>query len=258
MTVLVSLGSASVVSEWLLKYGGILTGAIAALFGLYSAHKTGRRWTYITVVGILGGMMWAILSSNRADKEETDQMNNSIQQIDEYVRGQSNGLYGKIAELLGVSSDRVASVTPQQVAALGTAGVDANKLLASVTQERHDVLTIWVFPHAQSQVNFAVVRQSLGRLASTVSSPPNQEQVALTNSVWYGGGATLDEAKAAALIVTSAGLQIRQICPATKLKVKNLIQVGGSKIAQSLPILAADAIQSTQLPICTANSPSSQ
>jgi hypothetical protein len=251
MFALVSLSSAFEEAwHWLLANGGILTSLIAGLFGVFTAHKSGRWWTLMAVAGVFGGMAWALLSSNYADEQQKRQLAGVVQQVDSYVHDEGQEMVSQIAQLVGAGSKVAAGATPQEALALGTAAIEANKLVANVTPERRNALTIWVFPHAQSEVNYTVVRSRLQQLAINVQTPPRTyEQSALTNSVWYGGGATLDEAKDAALIVTSAGLQIRQVCPAT-LTVKNLIQVGGSTKASGLPVLSPAAIQGMQSPVC--------
>lgn len=243
--------------HWLLENGGILTSAIAGLFGVFTDHKTGRKWALLAVGGVFGGMVWALISSSYIDETERAQLADAVNRVDAYVQKQGNETVSQInanvnvefAEYLGVRPDLAQQATPQQALALGTAGVDANTLVAGIPADQRNTLTIWVFPHAQSQVNYAVVQARLGQLASHVQSSPLHEQAAVTNSVWYGGGATLAQAKAAALIVVSAGLQIRQICPGA-LNVPNLIQVGGSADAALQPVLSGATIAALSSPVC--------
>jgi hypothetical protein len=56
------------------------------------------------------------------------------------------------------------------------------------------------------------------------------------------------------LIVTSAGLQIRQICPAELIRTKGLIQIGGSIGIETLPILSIPQIQQLTSPVCAQSS----
>jgi hypothetical protein len=249
--------------HWILGNGGILTGVISGLFGVCTAHKTGRIWTLLAVGGVLGGMAWALLSSNYTDEQQKKQLTDEVNEIDAFVRGQSNEAVGQItanlkvefAEYLGVRADLAQQTSPQMALALGAAGVEANELVAAVPADRRSLLTIRVFPHAQSQVNFTVVRARLGEMAANVQSDQTIEKSALTNSVWYSGGAQLSEAKAAALIATSAGLNIRQICTAKKVvNVPNLIQIGGSGPAEKLQVLTPISIQNMQQPVCVPGS----
>ncbi len=243
---------------WLLSNGGILTGAIAGLFGVFADHKTGRKWTLIAIGGVLGGMVWALASSDYAARQESNAMKATLQEVDDYVKAQGQATVSQIKadfktileEELGVRSDVAANATPQQALALDAAGLEANSAVAAIPEAQRRALTIWVFPHAQQQVDFTVVKTRLLQLAANVQPNPPRQGKALTNSVWYGPGTTIDEAKAAALIAVSAGLQIRQVCPATVVRQSNLLQIGGSKAANDLPVLSWSAIRDMQKPVC--------
>jgi hypothetical protein len=259
MAVYVDEGAvAAAAGGWLLSNGGILTGAIAGLFGIFADHKTGRKWTLLAIGGVLGGMVWALVSSDYAARQQSNEMKAAIQEVDDYVKSQGQVTVSLISadfkttleEDLGVRSDVAAKATPQEALALDGAALEAENAITAIPEEQRQTLTIWVFPHAQQQVDFAVVKKRLQQLGANVQPNPPRQGVALTNSVWYGPGATLNEAKAAALIAVSAGLQIRQVCPATAVKQSNLLQIGGSKAAAALPVLSPAAIRDLQKPVC--------
>ena len=243
---------------WLLSNGGILTSTIAGLFGVFADHKTGRKWTLLAIAGVLGGMAWALASSDYAARQQSNAMTATLNEVDDYVKAQGQATVTQVKadfktileEELGVRSDVAANATPQQALALDAAGLEANSAIAAVPEAQRRALSIWVFPHAQQQVDFSVVKTRLLQLAANVQPNPPRQGSALTNSVWYGPGTSLDEAKAAALIAVSAGLQIRQVCPATVVKQSNLLQIGGSKQANDLPPLSWSAIRNLQKPVC--------
>jgi hypothetical protein len=252
---------AATIGDWLLSNGGILTSAIAGLFGVFADNKTGRKWTLLAIGGVLGGMVWALVSSDYAARQQSNDMKAAIQKVDSYVESQEQqtdslmtagfaDVKTILEQQLGVRSTVAANATAQQALSLDAAGLEANNAIAAIPEDQRKALMIWVFQDAQQQVDFAVVRKRLAQLAGTIQPDPPRQQTAPTNSVWYGPGATLDEAKAAALIAVSAGLRIRQVCPATVVKQSNLLQLGGSKAAASLALLSPSAIQDMQKPVC--------
>ena len=254
----------SVLGKWLLSNGGIMIAAISGIFSVFADHKSGRKWTIVVVAGVIGGMIWSLASAHYSDEQQKIAMEDTINRVDKYVETQSTATVSQVDtntraalndlmhQYLGVRVDVAQRATPEQANAIVSAGSDANNLVQRIPPERRNALTIWVFPHAQEQVDYGVVKTRLQQLAAHVETPPNKQKAALTNSVWYGVGNTvsLDEAKAAALTAASAGLQIRQICHSTTVPLPNLIQIGGSVRAQSMPVLTTAQIQGLNKDIC--------
>lgn len=251
-----------VVKDWLLANGGILTSAIAGIFGVFADHKSSRRWTFVAIAGVCGGMIWALLSAHYADSQENAKMQAAIFKMDTFIDSNGEKIINRVSEneqallerMLGVRPEVARTLTPDEALKLDDSGLLAQNLSSGISPDRRQALTVWVFPHAENQVDFDVVRMRLQRIAGNVQAHPAKEGTAPANSVWYGGGATLEEAKAAALIVMSAGLQIRQICPGD-LKVPNLLQIGGSVQAGNLPVLSAQSIPGLGSPVCAEGPP---
>jgi hypothetical protein len=248
------------VGGWLLENGGILTAAIAGAFGVFADHKTGKKWALLSLAGVLGGMIWGLASSGYESRKQDQQMAQSIQDIDTYVHNTGNQVTDSISaneqqlfqSYLGLPQDKAQQLTVTQANTLLASAVLADKSGKAMTPAQKQNLEIWVYPHAQGLVDFNVVQDRLQQIANTVKLQLDKvhEQNAPANSVWYSGNATLDQAKAVALVVTSAGLDIRQVCPAT-ITTADRVQVGGSVKAQSLPVLTPSQIQNLSAPVCT-------
>ena len=252
---------ASVTWSWLMSNGGILMGGISGLFSIFSERKTGKLWKILPIAGVVVGMVWALASASFSDRQQEEKLEATINRVDNYVASQSTGVKDEVR----ASNDEIISLlhvgfgiklplaegkSTVQLRALVSAGTSANALIQNVSPERRQALTIWVFPHVQQEVDFSVVKSRLEQLAATVLPHPTQQAQSKTNSVWWSNGVTLDEAKAAALTVASAGLQIQQICPSEKVQMTNLIQIGGSVRAEKMPVLSPQEIQALQSPVC--------
>jgi len=250
------------VSSWLLSNGGILMGGISGIFSVFSDGKQGRLWKVLPIVGVVAGMLWALASANFADRQQREQMEGAINRVDTYVQKQSLETVSQVdantrAALqefmqkdLGVLPNVAEGASPQRTLAIVDAGTKASVLIRAVPQQQRDALTIWVFTHVQKEVDFTVVRARLQQLAGKVEVHAPLHPQTEANSVWWSDGATLSEAKAAALTAVSAGLEIKQICPSTTVQMKNLIQIGGSVGAQRLPILSPSQIESLTGTVC--------
>ena len=143
------------------------------------------------------------------------------------------------------------SVSLQEASNILEAGSLAkNKVVGQFLQRRH-ALTIRVFDHFTKDVNFDIVKPRLEELADKVKVLPPLVESPM-NSVWWGPGSSLEEAKAAALIAVSAGVQIRQICHSQKPHphVTDLIQIGGSTYAKDMPVLSVEEMQNLNQPRC--------
>jgi len=250
------------VGSWLLDDGGILMSAISGTFGVFADQEKGRKWTVLALVGVLGGMIWALASANYGDREREAKLNTTINKVENFIdtNGQKDvqqvtvNVQAEIdafARKNGILPAKVQEATVSDLQAWQKAATLSGEATQRLSPSRRAALTVWVFPHAQGQVDFATVRSRLEQLAANVPLHPPVLPTGLTNSVWYSGGAQLEEAKAAALIATSAGLQIMQICPAEKVvNVPNLLQIGGSGKAKGHPVLDAQAIQALTTPVC--------
>jgi hypothetical protein len=245
--------------------GGILMSGISGLFSFFSANKTGRLWKVLPIVGVIGGMFWALASASYAGQEQKKEMEDTINRVNKYIETQAAGTNAEIhssrdeiisllQSSLGIKRQVAESKNPEQLQALVTAGTSANTIIQNVSPERRQALTIWVFPHVQQEVDFNVVKSRLQQLAANVTPHSTKQEQSQTNSIWWSDGVSLDEAKAAALIATSAGLQIQQICPSKTVQMKNLIQIGGSVKAEKMPVLSSQQIQGLQSPVCLKDS----
>jgi hypothetical protein len=247
--------------SWLLSNGGILMGGISGLFSVFIGDKKGRFWKVLTLLGVVVGLIWALASANFADQEQQRKINDAILRVDAYVQQRSQetvtavdsntraALEEFMQKILGVLPQVAQAATPQQTLEIVNAGAKASVLTKNWPQERRAALTIWVFPHVQEEVNFEVVLARLQQLALHVEVHGAKVK-SDANSVWWGEGSNLDEAKAVALIAVSAGLQIKQICPSTNVPLRNLIQLGGSVAAQHLPPLPPAQIETLTRPVC--------
>jgi hypothetical protein len=253
----------TVVGVWLLSYGGILMGGISGIFSKVSEHKEGKLWKTLPIAGVIFGMFWALGSAYFADGEQRKKTNDEIAQIDAFMKQQADATNSKIDNLSlelfqrGALPSTVHSATPQQQQEYVSSGALADKLAGSIPAERRQLLTIWLFPHIKEDVDFQVVKSHLQQIAGKVEEPPLKQNISPTNSVWFSGGAKFEEAKAAALTVASAGIQIRQICDKSRIQITDLIQVGGSVAAEKMPALSSSQIQSLQAPICSTGTPAS-
>lgn len=250
------MGALKTLSSWLLSNGGPLMGGISGIFSVFSADKKGTLWRVLPILGVVIGMFWALASANFADRQQREQMEGTINRVDAYIKAtsaetvsQMRTTFIEVMQRFGVLPDVAQNATPQQALDFVNAGTMASALIRALPPERRNALTIRVFPHAQKEVDYQVVKARLQQLARTVEERGPIVDIP-TNSVWWGDGSNLDEAKAAALTVVSAGLQIRQICESSKVPEKNLIQIGGSIPAQHLPILSPSQIDALPGHVC--------
>lgn len=256
---LASPDSPSVLSEigdFLLSRGGILTAAIGGLFEVFGGAERNRKWKILTIGGILAGTIWALASSYYEDSQQTKKTNETLQKVNELLSKSSKetantieAYVDSLVRTLGAKRETAQNATLSQIHSWAEAGKLSETAVGQIPQNQRQQLTIWVFPHAQNAVNFDVVKSRLQQVAAHVESHSAIEGIAPANSVWYTGG-LLPEAKSAALIVTAAGIQIRQICPAQKVALPSLIQIGGSARAETLPVLTPDDIQVLSSPVC--------
>jgi hypothetical protein len=246
-----------IVWSWLLSNGGILMSGISGIFSVFIDDKKSRFWKVLTLLVVVLGLIWALASANFADREQQQKMNDTIMRVDAYVQERSRETVSAVnlntraalEELFGVLPQKAQGATPQQALEIVIAATKASLLTRNWSEERRAVLTIWVFPHVQQEVNFEVVEARLRQLALHVEVHGAQVN-SDANSVWWSEGSNLDEAKAVALTAVSAGLQIKQICRSTKVPLKNLIQIGGSVAAQHLPPLSPSQIETLTGPVC--------
>jgi hypothetical protein len=247
---------------WLMENGGILMGFISGIFAAFREDRKGRLWTILPIAGVIVGLVWALASANFADREEQAKMEEAITKVDTYVTSQSEKSVGEISQntlrtfqqYLGALPSVAKATSPEKGLENVRAAISANNIIGGLPIGNRGSLTIHVFNHVQQEVNYQFVKARLLQMAREVDLLAPVQNEAATNSVWWSDGASLDEAKAAALIVTSAGLQIRQICPAELIRTKGLIQIGGSIGIETLPILSIPKIQQLTSPVCAQSS----
>jgi hypothetical protein len=259
------LESIKICLAWLLSNGGIIATAVGGVFVKLSEGKTSRLWKTLPFVGVVVGFVWALMSANFQDAKQRSDMEAAINRVDTYVSEQTKeGVaqdkknFCDVIErveinVLGVKPEVAKKFTCEEAASDVSASNAASASAQGISPDRRQLLTVWLFPHVRQDVNFALVRSRLFQIASKVEEHPVKQMEYQTNSVWYGGGATLPEAKAAALIVASAGIGVHQICNKTSVQVANLIQIGGSGAAArnpNLPALSAKQIQDLEKPLC--------
>ncbi len=251
----------------LLSYAGILMSAVAGLFGLLrdrlGSRFEGKVWQSLTMVGVFGGMLWALLAAQHDSKEHRQEMEATINRVDQWVQTQvTEGTKSVLTDLdllrkqmqdQGVLPSVAQTVSLDQASDILRAGRSAVARIGSLPAPERQALTIHYFDHFTKDVNFEKVKPLLDQLANHVESYKPQVE-APTNSVWWGPGSSLDQAKTAALLVTGAGVPVVQICPSTKQHpgIANLIQIGGSASAQRqhMKPLSTEEIQGLPGPVC--------
>jgi hypothetical protein len=245
--------------QWIVPNEGILVSAVSAIFGLYSDGWKDRRWKWLAIAGIVLGMFLAFAKSRNDNQDALKRMGDVIDRVDKNVQTRLQPLAESIAQVKQAVIDRgpsistVRNLTLDQAGTILKAGHLADDLVKMQPAQNKSGLTIWYYPHFEKDVNFDVVKPRLEQLAQTVVQSPPHQYNSPTNSVWWGPGSSLEEAKAAALIAASAGVPIRQICAADrriKRSVTNLIQIGGAPAAEKMPILTPEQIQNLTGPRC--------
>lgn len=241
------MSALSQTGSFLLHNAGILISALSAIFAMAHDRWQIRWWRTLSITGIVGGMVWALVGAQADANQQRRDMEDTIKRVDDWVSQESKSVKDSVELLrtdmrnLGVLPEKVQAATTSQITTIVNAAAKANSLVAAQDPSRRAQLKIWVFNHFKQDVNFAVVQQRLQALASDVEVEQKKIDEP-TNSVWYGQGVRLEEAKAAALIATSAGVAIRQICPAQKVPIPTLIQIGGSRLVRDQPALSASDI----------------
>jgi len=246
--------------QWVVSNEGILVSAVAAIFGLYSDGWKDRRWKWIAIAGIVFGVFLAFAKDKSDNRETLNNMQIVINRVDQNVEMRLQPLAASLAQVqqqlinLGTLSTTVQNVTLDQASSILTAGNLANDLVQKQPAQAKSELTIWYYPHFKLDVNFDVVKPRLQQLAQNVVEHTPQQEDSPTNSVWWGPGSSLAEAKAAALIALSAGVPIRQVCPADpnikRPGITNLIQIGGATAAEKMPVLTPEQIQNLTSSTC--------
>ena len=246
--------------QWVVSNEGILVSAVSAVFGLYSDGWKDRRWKWLAIAGIVLGMFLAFAKSWSDDQDALNRMQVVINRVDANVQMRLQPvitLLGQVQQQMlhyGARPDTVQNVTLDQASSILTAGKLADDLVQKQSDQNKSGLTIWYYPHFAKDVNFDVVKPRLEQLAQNVLASPPHQNNSPTNSVWWGPGSSLEEAKAAALIATSAGVPIRQVCTADpKIKrsgIANLIQIGGATAAEKMPVLTPEQIKNLSGPKC--------
>ncbi len=251
-----------VIWRWILSNGGVVATTVAGFFSLFTDHTKSRWRNLLLVFGLLTGAVWSLIESDYEDKQVALRTEAAIQRVDDYMAKQGSRVIHEVDEntqaalnevftrVFGILPDKVKAFSPAEAKAVVDASAGAGTLIREISPERRQALTIWVFPHFPQEVGYPVVESRLHQLAGTVLVRGPKQQQAETNSVWWNAPATIEDAKAAALLVTGAGLHIRQICPSQTVKIPSLIQIGGSVRAQGLPVLAGDQLQQMKSPVC--------
>jgi hypothetical protein len=247
-----------IVWGWLMDNGGILMGFVSGIFAGFREGKTGRMWKILPTAGVVAGLVWALASASFADRKEQEKVDDAITRVDAYVNNRSEMNVNEISQntlhmfqqYLGALPSVAGGTDPEKGLQNVQAAISANDIIGGLPVENRDALTIRVFNHLQQEVNYQIVKGRLMQMAREVDLLPPVQNETPTNSVWWSDGATLEEAKAAALIVTSAGLQIRQICPAELMHIKGLIQIGGSKLIEHSSVLSTRQIEQLTAPLC--------
>ncbi len=256
------------VQDYLLSNAGILISAVSGVFALFHDKWRGRLWKSLPFIGVIGGVLWALAGAQHDAKQHRDDMEAVITRVNAWITQQSQAIQGDIDLLRkqivdqGTLTSVAQAATPDQVGEIVKANRDAGILVSAQTQQARQALTIRVFNHFTKDVNFDLVKPRLEQLGATVKVLPPKVN-APTNSVWWGPGSNLDEAKAAALIAASAGVQIRQICHSVKPHpdVSNLIQIGGSvqvEREKKMTVMSAEEIQNLSAPRCLPGSEAEQ
>jgi hypothetical protein len=240
--------------HWFVNESGIFVGVVSALFGLFSEQWKNPRWKWLAIAGIAVGMLLALAKDRQDDRDQLGKIQSMVKEIDSNVQIRLQPLEVQISQALGQQGrkpDQIQSTSLQDAADMLSANSYLDDFLRTETPERRQELTICVFDHFKTDVNFTVVQARLLKLAANVKSCKAKVDWE-TNSVWYSSPGDLPAAKAAALLAISAGVHIRQICQATIVKTPNLIQIGALADADinKMPILTALDVENLTEPIC--------
>jgi hypothetical protein len=260
--------------DMLLGYAGILMAAIAGVFELirdrFGSRFTGKAWQSLSMVGVFGGMLWALLATQHDAKEHRQEMESTITSVNDWVSKQvtegtttvvkhTDVIEAKLDVLInglhdqGVLPSIAQTVSLDQAGNILKAGQAARSRIGSEPASNRQGLTIHYFDHFTKDVNFEKVKPLLNQLAAQVE-PYTPLVEAPTNSVWWGPGSGIEQAKTVALVVTGAGVPVVQICPSKKPhpNIANLIQIGGSARAQreGMKPMTAEEIQGLTAPRC--------
>lgn len=239
---------------FLLSNAGIMIGAVSGGFALFRENWKSRFWRALPAVGLVGGMLWALAGAQYDANQHRTEMEGTLKTVQSYVDGQTTAINSHIdavvrqLEAQGVKPSVAQTASIDQIQNILTAQNTAQSMV-NAPQPNRNSLKIWVFNHFTNDVNFSVVKPRLEQLAADVEVRGPITDVP-TNSVWWGPGATLNDARTAALIATSAGVQIRQVCSAQHVQQSGLIQIGGAAAAQRLPVLTSAELEALSQPVC--------
>lgn len=168
-----------------------------------------------------------------------------------------------LAESIAVRESTLANMSPVAAKALGyrnwssvaqagtlRSSLSAQKALEGMATRgrasRHNVTVHFFGDDLAKAVNVNVVEPSLRELGFNVVRRPRGEGMAdvPVNCLWYGGSVSRADVQAVALLLTSAGVQLRAIKPfenPTGPKASN-IEIGGSRAESNAPVWTVDRI----------------
>lgn len=239
--------------DWVVSHQGAVVGGVSAAFGLFFEGAKDKRWRWLAVVGILAGVSLALSKDKQDESDRLQDIQTVVARVDANVQTRLQPVEQILQRIedQGVTTAAAQGVTVKQAAQILASGEQADAMTAEVSPQRRQELKICYFDHFLRDVNFEVVKPRLQKLAANVvPCKARLPEDFPSNSVWWGPGANLGEAKVAALLAMSAGVAISQICPATTVRTTNLIQIGGSVQAKNLKPLTVAEVQGISEPIC--------
>jgi hypothetical protein len=157
-------------------------------------------------------------------------------------------IIGYVSRTGGYSPANAAAASPEQVAQSLKASSAASAFIAALPSSSK-TLRIEYFRHFTQDVDSSIVFQKLKKVSPSVQLlqfPPTEAVRDLpANCIWVGRDVTKAEARSVALILSAAGIElrdIRRLKDGTGPKAR-LIEIGASARVVEFPVMTADDIQ---------------
>jgi hypothetical protein len=223
------------------------------------------RWKWLAIAGIVLGIFLTFIKDRQDDKSQLTLMQSGVTEITTWDSMEASKTRDDIDLLRfeeqrgnGVLQATAQDASPDQVIEMAQAAKQSEQIIEAQSQQTRQAWTICYFDHLKTDVKFDIVQAHLLQLAAKVQECTARVDLP-TNSVWYPPSneenveaANLAEAKAAALLVAGAGVQLQQICPASSVLTPNLIQIGTSAKAYNSrkPVLSVEDISKITVKNC--------
>jgi len=235
---------------------------LSGFVGLYVNFRDGSsRWRWLVPAMIVltgtGTMLAARQSAVNSAKSETAKAEAYAAQLKDVVVSVNQHTDEAVAQqallrLSGAKEGAVTSATTQELNASTRAVVLKQEAVSKLAAPEQSSLQIQYFPHFLTDVNPSAMVAALKQVTPNVAQAPAIAMMSQqkTNCIWVGDQVTADEARAVALTLASAGIDVKDIR-----RLKNgggararLVQIGSSADAARMPTLTADEIKQRNVP----------